>query len=179
MIRTERLRLRPLSAEDRDAFAAMHADPEVAASLGGFLGAADAAEKLDRYAGYMARNGFGRWAIERSGEFVGYAGVVAAPDDHPLGPHYEIGWCLARHAWGHGYATEAAGAALADMFGRVGVAEVLAYTTPDNLRSQAVIARLPFRRDAGRDFTGRRPALVWVATWNPPAGPEDVAPSAR
>jgi RimJ/RimL family protein N-acetyltransferase len=52
------------------------------------------------------------------------------------------------------------------MFDRVGAAEVLAYTTPDNLRSQAVIQRLPFRRDTARDFTGRRPALVWAATRN-------------
>jgi RimJ/RimL family protein N-acetyltransferase len=164
MIETARLALRPFRTEDRDAFVAMHADPEIAASLGGLLGALEAAEKLERYAASMAHNGFGRWAIERSGEFIGYCGVVAAAADHPLGSHHEIGWCLARGAWGHGYATEAARAALVDVFDRVGVTEVLAYTTPDNLRSQAVIARLPFCRDAARDFTGRRPALVWSAT---------------
>lgn len=163
MIETARLTLRPLRAEDSDAFLAMHADPEVAASLGGLLSTVEAAEKLERYARYVEQNGYGRWAIEVCGELVGYAGVMAAPDDHPLGRHLEIGWCLVRKAWGHGYATEAAGAALADMFERVGAAEVLAYTTPDNIRSQAVIARLPFRRDIARDFVGRRPALVWSA----------------
>lgn len=167
MIQTARLTLRPLRAHDADRFVDMHADAEVAASLGGLLSRSEAAAKLERYIHYMADQGFGRWAIETGGGFVGYAGVVAAPADHPLGPHYEIGWCLARRAWGHGYATEAADAALADMFERVGVAQVLAYTTPDNLRSQAVIGRLPFRRDAARDFVGRRPALVWSAAPDP------------
>lgn len=164
MIQTERLTLWPFTSDDRDAFADMHSDTEVAASLGGRLSATDAAAKLEWYSISMATLGYGRWAVEVSGEFVGYAGVMAAPSDHPLGPHYEIGWCLVRRAWGNGYATEAAAATLSDVFDRVGLSEVLAYTTPDNLRSQAVISRLPFQRDAARDFTGRRPALVWFAT---------------
>jgi RimJ/RimL family protein N-acetyltransferase len=76
---------------------------------------------------------------------------------------------LVRHAWGHGYATEAARAALSDAFTRVGLTEVLAYTALDNLRSQAVMDRLQLRRDPSRDFTadydtvkGWR-GLVWVA----------------
>ena len=74
-----------------------------------------------------------------------------------------------RSAWGHGYATEAARAALHDAFTRCGLTDVLAYTAPDNLRSQAVMARLGLRRDASRDFSepvGERMwrGLVWVAT---------------
>ena len=88
---------------------------------------------------------------------------------HPLGPHYEIGWRLVRRAWGHGYATEAARAALDDTFTRVGLAEVIAYTAPDNSRSQGVMDRLQLRRDASRDFTADTDTikgwrgLVWVA----------------
>jgi RimJ/RimL family protein N-acetyltransferase len=58
-----------------------------------------------------------------------------------------------RHAWGHGYATEAARAALTDAFDRIGLAEVIAYTAPGNLRSQAVMTRLHMQRDPSRDFT--------------------------
>jgi RimJ/RimL family protein N-acetyltransferase len=46
-----------------------------------------------------------------------------------------------RHAWGHGYATEAAPAALNDAFTGLGLAEEIAYAA-DNLRSQAVMTRL-------------------------------------
>ena len=89
--------------------------------------------------------------------------------EHPLGPHEEIGWRLNRHAWGHGYATEAARAALDDAFTRVGLKEVVAYTSPDNVQSRAVMARLNLRRDITRDFTvdndrvGTWRGLVWVA----------------
>lgn len=94
---------------------------------------------------------------------------MPSPSDHPLGPHVEIGWRLVRWAWGNGYATEAAAATLKDAFDRAGLVEVLAYTAPDNVRSQAVMARLRLRRDPARDFTadynglrGWR-GLVWVA----------------
>ncbi len=53
----------------------------------------------------------------------------------------EIGWHLHPDAWGHGYATEAAGAVLDDAFGR-GLGKVLAVTSPDNHASQAVCRRL-------------------------------------
>ena len=94
---------------------------------------------------------------------------MPSPPGHPLGPHAEVGWRLARSAWGHGYATEAAQASLDDVFTRCGLTEVLAYTAPDNLRSQAVMSRLELRRDPARDFSipdGPRiwHGLTWVAT---------------
>jgi len=99
---------------------------------------------------------------------LGYAGVMPSGPDHPLGLHFEIGWRLMRNAWGHGYATEAARAVLDDAFGRVGLREVVAYTAPDNRRSQAVMDRLRLQRVPPRDFTfdyggGPWSGLVWVA----------------
>lgn len=76
-----------------------------------------------------------------------------------------------RHAWGHGYATEAARASLDDAFIRVGLGEVVAYTAADNLRSPAVMARLQLQRDPSRDFTADYDGvkawrgLVWVARY--------------
>jgi RimJ/RimL family protein N-acetyltransferase len=77
-----------------------------------------------------------------------------------------------RSAWGHGYATESARAALDDAVHRVGVREILSYTSADNLRSQAVMARLNLVRAPARDFVvesahgGRWRGLVWIV----PAG---------
>jgi RimJ/RimL family protein N-acetyltransferase len=168
-LRTDRLVLRSWRPDDREVFAALNANPEVAFDLGGPLSRAASDAKFDRYRATFKQHGFSRLAIEdREGVFLGYAGVMPAPSDHPLAPHAEIGWRLMRSAWGNGYATEAARAALDDAFSRVGLEEVLAYTATDNLRSQAVMARLGLRREPLLDFdilNDDTPwyGLVWVA----------------
>ena len=73
-----------------------------------------------------------------------------------------------RSAWGKGLAFEAATAALKDIFGRTELTEVLSFTAPDNVRSQALMRRLELRRDEDRDFTVDWDGvpwrgLVWVA----------------
>lgn len=169
-IETLRTRLRCWAQTDRDAFAAMHADPQVMHDYGGPISRRESDAKLDRYAATYRQYGFGRWAIEgQAGDLLGYAGIMPSRTGHPLGSHFEIGWRLVRRAWGYGYATEAARAALDDAFIRAGLTEVIAYTAADNLRSQAVMGRLQLCRDPSRDFTadydtikGWR-GLVWVA----------------
>ncbi len=169
MIETQRMRLRPWREADRDAFAALLADPEVMRDHGGPLDRAASDAKFDGYGAAFRSHGFCRWAIEdRDGGFLGYVGVMPVAADHPLGPHLDIGWRLLRRAWGHGFATEGAQAALRDVFARIGPAEILAYAAADNARSQGVMARLGLRRDPARDFTALydgRPwrGLVWVA----------------
>ena len=88
--------------------------------------------------------------------------------DHPLGAHFELGWRFVRNAWGHGYATESAKAALRHAVHEVGPGEILSYTSRDNERSQAVMAKLNLVRDPARDFITLTPSgeqwqgLVWV-----------------
>ena len=176
IINTPRVRLRCWEQADRDAFAAMHADSEVMHDYGGPISRSESDAKFDRYAATYRQHSFCRWAAEsREGAFLGYAGIMPSRPDHPIGSHLEIGWRLMRHAWGHGYATEAARAALSDAFTRMGLVEVIAYTAPDNLRSQAVMTRLQMQRDPSRDFTADYASiqpwrgLVWVAR-QPDAG---------
>jgi RimJ/RimL family protein N-acetyltransferase len=167
MLPTPRLRLRPWAEADRAAFRAMHADAEVMHDLGGAFDRARADAKFDRYTIAFTSNGHTRWAVTDLGDmFLGYAGMMVQGVDHPLGAHADIGWRFIRAAWGNGYASEAAQAALHDGFSRCGLREVFAYTAPDNARSQAVMTRLKLTRDPARDFTlvetGWR-GLVWVA----------------
>ena len=148
----------------------MHTDPVVMHDYGGPISRRESDAKLDRYAATYHQHGFCRWAIEsQEGVLLGYAGVMPSRPGHPLGLHFEIGWRFVRRAWGHGYATEAARAALDDAFTRVRLAEVIAYISPDNLSSQAVMCRLQLHRDPSRDFTADYDTikgwreLVWVA----------------
>jgi RimJ/RimL family protein N-acetyltransferase len=168
MLETPRLHLHTWQECHRAAFAAMSADAAVMADLGGPIPRAESDAKFDRYAGAWHTDGLSRWAIEdANGKFLGYAGIIHRRE-HPIGVHYDLGWRLVRSAWGRGYATEAAKAALAHAFARADVWEVLAYTAPDNLRSQAVMARLGLSREPSRDFTadfgrGDWHGLMWVA----------------
>jgi len=174
IIDTPRTRLRCWEEADRDVFAVMHADPEVMHDYGGTASREESNKKFDRYVATCRQYGFCRWLVEsREGAFLGYVGLMPSPPDHPIGSHVEIGWRLVRHAWGHGYATEAARAALTDAFIRMRLSEVIAYTAPDNLRSQAVMTRLQMRRDPSRDFAADYGAikawrgLVWVGRYDP------------
>jgi RimJ/RimL family protein N-acetyltransferase len=169
VIRSDRLQLRNWREADRDAFAALNAAPELTQDLGSPLDRAASDAKFDRYLAAFDRRGFCRWALEDfGGQFLGYAGVMPSRPGHPLGPHADIGWRLVRSAWGRGYATEAARAALRDVFERVHLKEVLAYTSADNVRSRAVIERLNMRRAAALDYSeplgaGMWHGLVWIA----------------
>ena len=160
MIETQRLILRRWRAADRAPFAAMSADPEVMDWLGGTTGEAQSEAVIDAIEARFERLGYGRFAIERKddGAFLGFAGLAPAHESKPVPEGLEIGWRLIRAAWGHGYATEAAQAALDDGFTRVALAEILAFTAESNLRSQAVMDRLNMIRDPTRDFD--HPALA-------------------
>ena len=56
------------------------------------------------------------------------------------------------HAWGHGYATEAARAALAYGFDELALDEIVSFTVPANVPSQRVMERLGMTRDPSADF---------------------------
>jgi RimJ/RimL family protein N-acetyltransferase len=100
------------------------------------------------------REGFGLWALEvrATGSFVGFTGLSVPAFAAHFTPAVEVGWRLAPSAWGQGYATEAATAALDFAFGQVGLDEVVSFTTPLNGRSVSVMRRLGMTHDAADDF---------------------------
>lgn len=165
MILTDRLILRGASEADREAHAAMMADPEVMHDYPAPLTRAEADQRFDRHLSALARDGFGKWTVRRRSDdaYLGFTGVSPLWPELPPAPGLEIGWRLVHAAWGQGYASEAARAALYDIFARTTVDEVIAYTNPTNARSQAVMRRLGMRRETARDFERPSgPSVVFV-----------------
>ena len=155
MIETERLILRRWLDRDRGPYAAMSADPEVMDWLGGGVRTREQSDaQIDRFLTRFDTLGYGFLAIERKADaaFLGFIALDPA-DVAPAGPSgVEIGWRLARHAWGSGYATEAAIPVLRDGLDRVGLAEIVSFTARSNVRSQAVMQRIGLHYRPELDF---------------------------
>jgi len=150
---TQRLILRGWRESDLAPWAAMNADPEVRQYLGPLLTFEQASAWILDFQDDLDRYGYGFWAaqVRESGEFIGFTGLGTVGEDMPYAG-VELGWRLARPAWGHGYATEAARAALGYGFGAVGLPEIVAVTMARNLRSQAVMRRIGMTTDPAEDF---------------------------
>ena len=153
-LQTERLLLRRWRESDRAPFAALNADPEVMRYFRGSLDRAGSDAFVDRIEKGFDELGYGLWAAEvrARNEFIGFVGLARQTYEAPFTPAVEVGWRLARTAWGHGYATEAARVALDFGFTAVGLGEIVSVTTRRNERSQAVMARLGMTRDPADDF---------------------------
>ncbi len=162
-LRTDRLLLRSWRDADRDPFAALNADPVVGEFLPGPLDRAASDAMVDRLVAHEEAHGYTGWAVEEaaSGTFLGYVGLVVPrfdpPFAHAADPCVEIGWRLARAAWGHGYASEAARACLDHAFDDLDLPEVVSFTVTENARSRAVMERIGMTRDPAGDFD--HPAL--------------------
>ncbi|HTS02207.1 MAG TPA: GNAT family N-acetyltransferase [Thermoanaerobaculia bacterium] len=138
---TGRLRLRPFRASDFDAHAAISADPEVMRYIrAGALSRVDAWWQMARYVGHWQLRGYGLWAVvERASEgVIGHLGFL-----DPEGGHgFEMGWALARHAWGKGYALEGTRAAVHHAFTALQRDHIACVIRPENARSIRLAERL-------------------------------------
>jgi RimJ/RimL family protein N-acetyltransferase len=153
VLRTERLVLRGWRDEDRAAFAAMNADPQVVAHLQGPLSRVESDAFVDRILAQWRDHDWGLWALElaEGGRFIGYTGLWPAPFlEHD--PQIEIGWRLASAHWGRGYVTEAARAVLRYAFEQLRLPRVHSFTVPHNERSWRVMERIGMSRVVDGDF---------------------------
>jgi RimJ/RimL family protein N-acetyltransferase len=153
-LHTDRLILREWRDEDVPPFAALNWHPEVMRYMPKLLSREDSAEMVRRIREHFERHGFGLWAVEVCGAeaFIGFTGLSVPRFETPFTPCVEVGWRLAREVWGHGYATEAARAALEFGFTRIGLNEIVSYTVPENQRSRRVMERIGMTHDPTGDF---------------------------
>lgn len=153
MIETERLVMRSWRDEDIAPFQRICSDPDVMATLGRPLDMAETAALVERVRGIEAEQGHTFWALERKQDarLIGWCGVIRGTAG-PVAGKAEIGWRLARDAWGAGYASEAARGAAAWSFTHLADDSIWAITWQGNVRSRAVMERLGMEYRAGLDF---------------------------
>lgn len=173
-IHTGRLLMRRWRDDDREPFAALNGDPETLQFFPSTLDRPASDALVDRIEALFDQQGYGLWALEitATAEFIGFTGLNPMPDGVPGAGGVEVGWRLARHAWHHGYATEAATAALGVAFDGLGLAEIWSMTAVLNLPSQAVMRRLGLTERARFDHpkvpetSPVRPHVTyWRARW--------------
>jgi RimJ/RimL family protein N-acetyltransferase len=173
-LQTPRLILRAWAEADRAAYVALTLDPVVSAWLGMTATPHSANVAFERLLA-TAGDEHWPWALVRRNDaaVVGAISLNRVPTDcdHPLAGEIEIGWGLLPFAWGFGYASEGAAAALNWALANLDLTEVFSFTAARNARSEAVMRRIGLVRAAERDFDHPaldvrhplRPHVVYVA----------------
>ena len=164
-LETERLILRDWRGEDDwRAFFRHTNTPGVMRWLAGVLDQDGRAKQRTRVEACRAAHGHCFWLVSRqddgghlAGDVLGFCGLkrADAPGSTVRGM-MEVGWRLREDAWGHGYAKEAAIAALDAGFGRFGANRIVALTVAENRASWRLMERLGMIRRRELDYADTR-----------------------
>jgi len=162
---TERLALRRMTEDDTDWLAELYADEEVTRHLGG-------TRTRDEVSGMMrsrvldyydAHPGLGIWmTVERvSGAGVGFHLLNNIQGETII----QVGYGLAKSAWGKGYATEMAAEVLRYGFVDLGLPRIAGITSLPNVASQHVLTKIGLTRDGERAFPHPAYAAAGPMAW--------------
>jgi RimJ/RimL family protein N-acetyltransferase len=151
---TGRLLLRRWRDADRQPFQILNADPRVMEFMPRQLAPEASDDMIVRIEQHFDRHGFGLFAAELIAEkaFLGFIGLSVPAFDAHFMPAVEIGWRLAAEYWGQGLATEGARAVARHAFETAGLASLVSFTVPQNLRSRRVMEKLGMAHDPSDDF---------------------------
>jgi [ribosomal protein S5]-alanine N-acetyltransferase len=168
---TPRLHLRPFTLADHEAIHLVYADPDVMRYVGhgAHRTLAETANALRIYGDVLTQRGYSFLAVteRETGALIGDGGL------HPMGgigPDVELGYTLARSAWGRGYATELGQALVEYAFTTLRVPRVVAQVEPANTGSRHVLEKLGMTPRQERMAYGR-PHLLYAVEAAAPATP--------
>jgi [ribosomal protein S5]-alanine N-acetyltransferase len=143
VLETTRLVLREMTEADADSLRELSGNPNVMRHI---LDEPPLATREEALAVLRTRvfpqyaQRLGRWAcvLKATGDFIGWCGVKHVPEDG----EYDLGYRFFEHHWGHGYATEAAGAVLAHARERLAGERVVGIAMVDNGASLRVLEKI-------------------------------------
>jgi RimJ/RimL family protein N-acetyltransferase len=162
-IDTQRLTLRAFREADATALFELSQDPDVVRYVGDrrVPTRQEAWRAVAGWLGHWDLRGYGQWAIEEraSSRFIGRAGIIN-PAEWP-GP--ELGYLLGKTWWGHGFATEAARAAMDWGFEQIEFDDLISLIDPANAPSIAVATRLGESLRGEIDLSGSRVLIYGIS----------------
>lgn len=153
-LRTPRLWLRDWREDDLAPFAALNADPQVMRHFPSVLSREESDAGANRIRALLRENGYGLWAAEFEGRFVGFIGVNRPRFTAHFTPCVELGWRLVRDAQGQGLATEGAREVLRWARENLRGEPLVSFTVPANLPSRRVMEKLDLVLDGEFDHPG-------------------------
>jgi ribosomal-protein-alanine N-acetyltransferase len=163
-VRTDRLLLRAVSDDDVDASFAIHGNPDTYHfhPAGVARSRAQSAEQLAEWRRAWHEQGLGFWAVRLPAEngVIGFGGLTRQTfrECPALNTYYRFD----PSAWGHGYATEMAGAAVALAQELLPEVPVIVRTRPENRAARAVAEKLGLARAPRLDDH----MLTYVSHWD-------------
>ena len=162
-VHTDRLLLRAVAERDVDASFAIHGDPATYRFHPGGVtrSRAQAAAQLADWQCEWTELGFGFWAVSRAADepLIGFGGLTRRV--FRKRPVLNTYYRFAPSAWGHGYATEMAGAALGLAQRLLPDMPVIVRTRPANVAARAVAEKLGLMRAPELDDH----MLTYVSHW--------------
>lgn len=165
VIETERLRLRPLKAEDFDPVCRIWSDPENVRFVGGKPSPPSRSwSRVVSSAGYWPILGYGYWALEEiaSGDFIGLVGFADFKRDEPAGfsGDAEIGYVIDKAVHGKGYGREAMTACMKWMDETHGRSRTICMIEPGNTASIRIAQRLGYQTYGEGEIDGTKVLLM-------------------
>lgn len=143
-LETKRLILRRWKESDFEPFARLNADKRVMEYFPQRLSEEQTKNLIDFIETSFDKHDMGLWAVEvkGTGDFVGFVGLWKPTFESKFTPCVEVGWRLLYEHWGNGYAPEAGLASLADGFDRLGLSQIVSFTSIHNKKSIRVMEKL-------------------------------------
>ena len=143
-----RLGFRNWSTPDQERLIAINQDPQVMAHFPSLLTQEETRAFIRRMQSKFGEKGYCYFAVDTldSGSFIGFIGLSDQEFNAPFTPCVDIGWRLARNAWGKGYATEGAKRCLEYAFKELGLKTILSHCPVVNTPSWNVMEKIGMRR---------------------------------
>lgn len=145
LFETDRLLVREFTEADLDGFAALCADATAMQFMGD--GSTLTREEVENWIQVCKRKyaerGYGTSAVfeKTSGEFIGFCGVIRAPNND----FDEIIYAFMPSRWGMGYATEVSRAMLDYVFSISSLDKIYATIHPENTASTRIMDKIGMR----------------------------------